>query len=345
MIGVLIVAGDTGASEGDLNRVPGLVLSALVVAAGFVTLRATNQGALATAGAVAVALGVPPFMFFLTWDGNGFPPYSTDGILIVSTLAWLGAYTVGPGRGRPFFLGAGLIGLWLTILQITEQVFDAPFGIINGMGESATTGLMGGGGNYEGNLGGSGFGSPPMDAPSFHLPDPTTLGLLSLSLGLGYLVVCRGLDARGRHGIATPFAAATIPTLLAGTIFLGDDLEQAGTGLLALVIGMGLALHGASGRRRATAWIGGAATAVGAAVFLGDMTDDATIGGMLFMAGGLALVAAGHAIAVAINETDEMVETSLDAPMSPAAVVAEPLAGGGTDHDTADEPTPPGAPF
>lgn len=340
VIGVLIVAGDTGVSDGDLNRMPGLVLSAIVVAAGLVTLRATSQGAVATAGAVAAALGVPPLMFFLTWDRSGFPPYSTEGILIVSTLAWLGFYAVGPGRGRPFFLGAGLIGLWLTILQLSEQVFDAPFGFMTMMGGSATARLDGGGGYYEGDLGGSGFGgsgfegSPfggsPFDRGSFQAPDITTLGLLSLGLGLVYLVACRGLDARGRHGIATPFAVATLPTLFAGTVFLADDLEQAGTGLLTLVIGAGLALHGAGGRRRATAWIGGALTALGLATFLADMTDDATIGGMLFMAGGIALVGAGHMIAMAFNEHDEMDDPSPAVPLPAAAVSAVSAVSGGS---------------
>lgn len=355
VIGVLIVAGDTGASDGDFNRVPGLLLSALVVAAGLVTLQAAQQGPLATGGAVATALGVPPLMFFLTWDSGGFPPYSTDGILLVSTIAWLGFYLVGPGRGRPFFLGAGLIALWLTVLQLTEQVFDSPFGFFSSMSMSATGSLEGGGGYPGGDFGESsgdfGYsGRSPFDGPTFHMPDLTTLGLLSLGLGLAYLVACRGLDARGRHGIATPFAVATIPTLLAGTILLGDDLEQAGTGLLALAIGLGLALHGASSRRRATAWIGGAATAFGAAVFLSDMTDDATIGGMLFMAGGLALVAAGHAISMALSEPDEMAEMAETAPAAVSVGAADeagpPASLGNTvvDQPPTTEPPPPPPP-
>lgn len=304
VLGALVIAGDTGASDGDFNRVPGIVLSALIVAAGFFTLTAVRQGPLATAGVAAAALGVPPLVFFLTFDQGGLPPYSTNAILIVSTVAWLGAYAVGPGRGRPFFLGAGLLGFWLTILQLTEHVFEAPFGFLGGFRSSSTSF-----GDSTGATGGSGFDSG-INGPSVHVPDPTTLGLLSLGLGLAYLVACRWLDKRGHHGVATPFALATLPTLFAGTLFMVDDLEQAGTGLLVLVIGAGLALHGATVGRRVTAWLGGAATAIGAGVFLGDMTDDATVGGMLFMAAGIGLVAAGHGISLALGEPDEMAVTS-----------------------------------
>src|SRR3546814_6529513 len=118
------------------------------------------------------------------------------------------------------------------------------------------------------------------------------MGVLSLALGIGYLVVTRRLDRHQRHGVATQFALATLPTMYVGTLLMADDLEQAGTGLLLMLVGGGLAYHGSTVGRRGTAWVGGATTAIGAAVFLSDMTDDATIGGMLFLAAGLGLVAA-----------------------------------------------------
>lgn len=335
VLGVLIVAGDTGATDGDFNRVPGIVLSALVVAAGFVTLGAVRQGAMATAGASAAALGVPPLVFFVTFDQDGFPPYSTNGILIVSTVAWLGTYAVGPGRGRPLFLGAGLIGFWFTVLQVTENLFEAPFGIFGLMGTSATRSFSETGTSISGDGGSFDPGSTGLGGPSFEAPDPTTLGVLSLGLGLSYLLVCRWLDKEGHHGVATPFALATLPTLFAGTVFMADDLEQAGTGLLALLIGAGLAFHGATVGRRATAWVGGAATAIGAGVFLGDMTDDATIGGMLFMAAGIGLVGAGHAIAAALEEPDEMSVTSVATAV--AVAVAPAAAAVGDDAAAARE--------
>lgn len=317
ILGVLIVAGDTGASDDDFNKVPGILLSALVVGAGFFTLQTARRGAMATAGAVAAALGVPPLMFFLTFDENGLPPYSTEGILIVSTLAWLGTYAVGPGRARPFFLGAGLIGLWLSLLQLTEKVFDAPYGFmgfLGGYSEEVTfedTGsAIGSDDPFSDGGGASPFGN------DFDAPDPTTIGLLSLGLGIAYLLLTRWLDRRGHHGTATPFAFATLPTLVVGVLTLADDLEQAGTGLLLIALGFVLAHQGAAVGRRATAWIGGGTAALGAGVFMSDMTDDATIGGMLFVAAGIGLVAAGHAIAAALSEPDEMVPTPVSSPIA-----------------------------
>lgn len=308
VLGVLIVAGDTGTTDGDFNRVPGIVLSALVVVAGYVTLTAARQGPVATAGAAAAALGVPPLLFFLTVDESTAPPYSTEGILIISTLAWLATYMIGPGRGRPFFLGAGLLGAWLSILQLTENVFDAPFEFFGVTASSV--------GGFEG--------------ATIDVPDPTTIALLSLAFGLGYLVACRWLDRRGHHGTATPFALATLPTLFVGVVAMVDELEQAGTGLLALLVGAALAYHGATVGRRATAWVGGGATALGAAVFLGDMTDDATVGGMLYLAAGIGLVAAAHAVAAALNEPDEMAVIGIATRQAaPVALAATPPGGPG----------------
>lgn len=339
VVGALVVAGDTGATDGDFNRVPGIILSALIVAAGLVTLAAIRQGPIATAGAVAAALGVPPLMFFVTFDMNSFPPYSTDAILIVSTVAWLAAYTVGPARGRPFFLSAGLIGFWFTLMQVIENVFEAPLGLF-GMGmassESFSTsgGMIGGDGSFDsgsfdsGTFDSGSFDAPnPIlpDGPSFDIPDPTTLGLICLGLGVAYLLMSRWLDRGGHHGTATPFAVAALPTLFAGPIFLTDDLETAGTGLLLLLIGAALAYQGATAGRRATAWFGGAATAIGALVFISDMTEDATVGGMLLMAAGIALVAIGHVTALALSEPEEMALTLVGAASAPASVADVPL--------------------
>ncbi len=88
-----------------------------------------RDGPLATAGVVASATGIPPLLFFLTVDVNDLPPYSTEAILYVSTLAWFACWAVGPGKGRPFYLGAALVGFFLSVLQVVEGVFDSPFGL------------------------------------------------------------------------------------------------------------------------------------------------------------------------------------------------------------------------
>lgn len=354
ILGVLIVSGDTGVPDdfsGSFNKVPGVILSLLVVVGGFVALAQSGRGAVATGGTVAAALGVPPLMFFLTFDENGFPPYSTEAILYVPTIVWLVSYAVGPGRGRPFFLGAGLLGLWFSLLQLTEELFDFPFVAIDGFfGAFSTssfeeTGTSIGGDDFGT---GGGFDDPGFGAgPSFDVPDPTTIGLISLGLGVAYLVVGRRLDRRGLHGAATPFALATIPPIFIGALFLADDLETAGTGLLLMAIGLGLAYSGGTTWRRATTWIGGAATAIGAAVFLGDMTDDATIGGMLFLAAGIGLVFAGHAIATAISEPDEMAVTlplAAVASSGPPPTLGDPGRLPDPPQPPSTIPPPPGAP-
>ncbi len=319
ILGVLIVAGDTGVGDGgDFNRVPGLLLSALVVAGGYFVLAQARRGAVATGGTVAAALGIPPFMVFLTLNEDTFPPYSTQGILIVSTVAWLASYLIGPGRGRPFFLGAGLLGLWLTALEVVEGVFTAPFGLMGEFFGTSASGFDDSGFDDSGSVidGGSDFSLT-------EVPDAATIGILSMVFGLVFVLVGRRLDKGGHHGAATPFALAALPCLFVGVLGLAPDLEAAGSGLLMIVIGLALAYHGASIWRRTTTWIGGAVTAGGLGLFLGDMAgDDATVGGMLFIAGGIGLVFAAHAIAVAIKEPDEMTVTY--APIPITAIPAEP---------------------
>jgi hypothetical protein len=303
VLGVLVVAGDTGIDDatGDFNKVPGILLAALVVTAGYAVLANVSRGALATAGTVAASLGVPPLLFFLTFDDSSSPPYSTEGILIVSTVAWLGSYALGPARGRPFFLGAGLIGVWLTLLQLTEDVLSSPFDLLG----SYVVIDDGSSGSFDPETGEI-IPIDRLEGPS--APDPTTIGLLSMGLGVAFVLASRRLDRQGRHGAATPFAVAALPCLFVGVIALADDLEAAGTGLLMVALGLGLACHGASVWRRATTWIGAGVMASGAAVFLTDMTpdDNVTIGGLLLVAGGIGMVFAGHALSTAMQEPDEM---------------------------------------
>lgn len=352
IVGVLVLAGDTGLDDetGDFSQVPGIILSALVVALGYFVLATARRGAMATAGTVAAALGVPALMFFVTFDENGFPPYETEAILLVATVVWLGSYVAGPGKGRPFFLGAGLISLWFTVLELTENLFESPFDAFGFFLGTASSSFEVTGDQIDPEtgeiIGGDDFG-PGFDQPSFDAPDPATIGALSLGLGIAFLLIGRWLDRNGRHGTATPFTFAAIPCLAVGVIGLAPDLEAAGSGLLLVIIGLALAYDGATIWRRATSWIGGAATALGLAIFLGDMAgDSATTGGMLYVAGGIGLVFVGHLIASAIDEPDELtVTTGLPSGVLAAAPVAAatPLRRVVT-ADPAPIPPPPGAP-
>ena len=183
------------------------------------------------------------------------------------------------------------------------------------------------------------------EEPSFDAPDPATIGLLSLGFGVAFLLLGRWLDKRGHHGAATPLSFAAIPCLAVGVIGLAPDLEAAGSGLLLVAIGLGLAYAGATVWRRGTSWIGGATAALGLAIFLGDMAgDDATTGGMLFLAGGLGLVFVGHLIGQATGEPDELVLTvatpAVATTPAPRALVAEPQ----KSTDDPDEPWKPPPP-
>ena len=293
VLGSLLVGGDGLGDDGG-SRWPGLVLSALVVVAGHLLLRQQLAGGpLATAGTVAAALAVPPLLFFLTFDGDDFPPYSSEAILFVSTAAWAASYLAGPGRGRPFFLGAAAIGLWMAILQATEDLFDTPFNFLGLAAESA--GASAGLGDEP-----TGFGF------GFDAPDPSTIGGLSLAFGAAYLLAARALDRRGRAGVATPLTFAGLVVLPVAVVFLADEVEAVGAGLLGMAIGTVVALHGASVARRGTTWWGAAGAAAGLLAVVGDLVDEPTPGGLALMVAGGAAVVASEALRRASAEPPEV---------------------------------------
>jgi hypothetical protein len=302
VLGALVIGGDgLIGDDGDGSRLPGIVASLAVVAAGFAVLASIRSGPLATAGAVASTLGVPPLLFFLTFDEDSFPPYSTEVILIVSTVVWVLAWAVGPGRGRPLYLGAAALGLWLTVLQLTEEVFTFPFGIFGGF-ESTTTTFS------EDPSGGFGFGP--------ELPDPTVIGALSLAFGGAYLWLARRWDRTGHAGSATPLTVAAVVALIAAVPFLSEDLETAGSGLLAMALGTAVAAHGASVGRRGTTWLGAAGAAIGVLLVVTEITDEPTPGGALLILAGSGVVAAAEALRRATDEPDELLVEPADGPVA-----------------------------
>ena len=287
VFGAVIVGGDGLGGDGDGSKVPGILLAAGVVVVGFVLLSRFPVGPLGTAGTVAAALGVPPLLFFLTFDENGFPPYSTDTILFTSTGAWIVSYLVGPGRGRAFFLGAAAVGLWLSVVELTEDVFDFPFLALNIIG--------------------AGFAEPGFDGGfGGDTPDPTTIGMLSLGFAAVYLALAQRWDRTGFSGAATPLTAAALLATPVGVLALAEDLEATGTGVLTAAIGVAFAAVGSASARRATAWIGGAAVAIGVLVVVGDAVDEPTPGGLTLMVVGAALVVAAEMLRRSTDEPDEV---------------------------------------
>jgi hypothetical protein len=285
--------------DGDVQRVPGIVVAVVLIAAGYATLARTRTGALASAGATAATLGVPILLFFLTFDADGFPPFSVDAVLGVSSVAWLAAYLLGPGSGRVLFAGAALAGAWLFTLNLLEPIERlTPFGFTpsySSVSESVTM-------SSDGEI----IGESSYDDP-FSPPELTTIGGLSLAFGIAYAAAAFALSRRGYDGTATAFIAVGIAALFVGVQSLVPDLEQVGTGLLAVALGLGLAIIGSASNRRATAWIGAGGVGVGTIVLVQDAVNGQSTSSQsgTFLLAGLAVVFAGHLIGVALGEPAE----------------------------------------
>lgn len=290
VLGVIVVSGDNlGDGGGDTGRLPGVLLSLAIAAGGFVLRARFRSGPVATSGTVAAASGIPMLLFFLTFDDGDLPPYSTETILYVSTVAWALAYAVGPGRGRPLFLGAACVGLWMSVLQAAEDVFTSPFGLLEPFIVRSSFPVEDGSSQF----------SPV-------LPDPMAIGGISLLLGAGYLLLARWCDRRGYRGTATPLTFAALVTLPVGVAFMADELEPVGAGILGVIVGFYVAAHGASVGRRATTWLGAAGVAWSLVAIVTDLVDEATPGGFVLMLLGLGVIGAAEALRRASDEPDEL---------------------------------------
>jgi hypothetical protein len=281
--GVVTISGDAQVGEDgfDGSRVPGILLCLVLAAAGYVLLHWFAESPAATAGVTAIALAVPPFFYFLTFDADGTPPWSAEGILALSALVWLVSYVMGPARGRPLLLGAGLVAVVLLAFQLTEEPFSAGFETTF-VDESPFA-------PAEPFPSDEPFPGDDEFAGQGDEPDPTTLGIISLVFGAAYLVAARLLDRRGFAGTATPFVVASLAAIPAGIAFLGEDLEQAGAGGAAIVAGLVVAWLGARGGRRASTVIGAGGVALGIVLIIADAMEESSptsIGVALLIAGG-----------------------------------------------------------
>lgn len=289
VLGSLFVGFDELFPEGfgEPNETGGIIVTLVVMGAGYGLLAATRDGPLATAGATASALALPFLLFFVTFDPTEAPGFSVDAVLLVSTIGWTAAYLLGPGRGRPFFFGSALVGVWLFILEQVESVFSAPFDPFTTLFFQQVDGF-----------GGTGF----------QAPDPGTIGVISLMFGAAYLVAAFGLDRLGGRGFATPCLAVGVVALGVGYVALAEDLELMGTGVLVTATGSVVAYFGAWGVRRGTAWLGAAAVGLGLVLIVADITEDSSLItiGVVFLLVGVALVALAHSLAQGWREPSEL---------------------------------------
>lgn len=313
VIGVLVIATDplVDTGDGDPNQLPGVIASVLLIAVGLALVAVARNGPLATAGVVASALGIPPLVFYATFDTDGFPPFDIALVLGLSALAWLVLYVVPPGKGHAFYLGAGLFALWLYALEAIEGLFSSPFDLFSAFAFGFSP-------QFEPVPGPDEFGDSSTLTPftgedpfgRFDPPDPTTLAVISLVLAVAFLAAAFLLDRRGKDGAATPFTVAGILIAPVGLLFLADDLGELGTGLAFTGLGLAFATGGAIAGRRWTTWFGGVLIVQGLAVVGAEIVGDdasATTVGLVLMALGLVAVAAGWIVTGLLGEPDETV--------------------------------------
>jgi hypothetical protein len=327
--GVIVWAGERAGGDPsngtDSDTTLGVLLCAAVVAAGHALLFRFRRGPLATAGVVATVVGVPLALGFATLDPTPSTstesdvlyslPFSVDAIVLVSVAAWLASYFWVPmASGRAFYLAASTFFLWLYVAEKAEpgsagylvtlpvSLFYLPF--FYGFSELS-------------------------DGPQ--LPDATTIGIVSALFGLGYYALAVVLDRQGRHGAATPFTVAGLVITALAIGHLAGDLEAIGTGLVLIVLGVALALHGATQGRRVTTWGWAAAAGLGLIIVLGDIFEDTAAGfGVVAILLGVAVILVGHLLTTRFAEPDEMSPgpSHFTRPPRPPSGPAAPVAAG-----------------
>jgi hypothetical protein len=136
----------------------------------------------------------------------------------------------------------------------------------------------------------------------------STLGGVSLILGAAYYLIGYLLDRAQRRGPAVAFVLVGFPAVAVGIGALSIDFKQVGTGIVLLLVGVGLALYGARWNRRFTTWIWAVGAAVGGilivAKIVGTSSSGAAVGIALIILG-LIFVVGGALLARAINEPDD----------------------------------------
>lgn len=277
-----------GGGGGDTSRrYLGIILSLAVVFAGYVLAIAARRGPLATAGVVSSALGVPVFLGFATFDPGSGGPFSIDAVVWVSIVVWVVSYLVVRGtRGHAFYLGLTALTFWIYLLDKVEpRVLSLP---------STVTGAV------LSPLGGTTDVSPA-------LPDFTTLGGASITIGVGYYLVALWMDAARRPGPAVPFALAGFPAVAVGIAALAPDIHQIGAGVLLIVIGLLVGAYGGHYGRRFTTWVWAAGVALGAVLIITKIVQSGVIGGITLIVVGALFVVLGVVVSIVLREPPDEV--------------------------------------
>ncbi len=294
VLGVLVWSGDYlasangGTGGGSSSRqLLGIGLSLVVVTIGYTLAVRIGQGPLATAGVVGSALGVPVLLGFMTFDTGRTSgiPFSLDAVVLVSIVVWLVSYLAVPGpRGHAFYVGLATVALWLYVLDKAESSLFS--------GTSLLSFLLGNqGGLFSDRRG----------------PDWTTVSALSLVFGLAYYAAAFLLDRSGRPGVGVAFLVGGFLATAAGIAAAAPDLHALGTGIVLIVIALGLSSYGARAGRRFTTWVWSAGVALGAIVIIVRYAgDNSAAAGVAMILSGAVVVAVGHVLRNVLHEPEDV---------------------------------------
>ena len=274
-------SGDSGLPDTNRNLF-GALLFAIATAIGYVLVIRQRTGPLATAGAVASAIGVPATLAFLTLDltnlSSGFP-INLDLVYWVSLIVWLGTYLFVPGaRGRSVYLF--LIAYYLYGYVLFKSV--------NGdVGVRISSTVNGSSGPHF-----SGFG---------------TISAVSLIFGLGYYAIAFALDRAGKHGAATGLMFPAFFVIALGIGTLEPNTSLAADGVILIIIASALCWYAGRFGRRLTCWAWAIGVVVGVFLIVADASpDNGTAAGITFLIVGLIVIAVATLAARALNEPDDM---------------------------------------
>jgi hypothetical protein len=291
VVGAIAIGGDqlVDTRGGDGSQFPGLLMTLAVIVIGVTLTTSYRHGPLAAAGVAASAAALPPFLVFVTYSKTKPPSFST--ILLLSCIGWAAGYFVGPGRGHNFYLGAGLLGLWLWFLEVTEHLFSFPTVFLFDVARAASANTI----------------DPALSrsSPFESRPSATNVGIYTLLFAVGYLLVAHLCDRKAKRGFGTPFAFAGILTLIVAISALGDDLHQIGTGIAFTASGLVLAYLGATNGRRATNWAGAVLVFGGITTVVADPFDTATAFGFAEIVVAAGVILAAHGITTRFHEPPE----------------------------------------
>jgi hypothetical protein len=295
-----------GALEGDNRRVMGIVLSLAFEVVGLAIVWLAKGRRMASAGLGLSAIGIVPLVTQVFFDpsGSNFESASDFTSTVTVTVGvlgilWLIAYFLGPGRRYALYLGAALFAFWLAAII---QIFDGPLSNIEDEltssfeTSSEFTEVSPEDGTEYYYETGDDFTYEYYEDDYSSSSDPTStlnkLGVVSLLYGGAYLAIAGFCDRRGNARAGTACLAAAIPILHFAVWFLALELEEAGTGVLALVLGAIAIYLGVAGGRRFTSWTGVYAAAGGIGLLVDKAVgESAAVSGVVLLVLGLGLAA------------------------------------------------------